>query len=159
MVYQEDASFSNSFQETDEAEDILQALNNEHLKIQIDTINKVYKKVLSENKKISDISSTEKAETYKRSLQDIRDFCKTGIQHLKRLLELSDEGLQLLAHGKKRIVHAVKPMVSGHVISNPTIKLRRHPLDALISRVTAETPDLVCLKNDRKILAYKLASF
>lgn len=142
MVYdRENLMFKNSsFNETEEAETILLKLSNADLENKLAEVEKACSEISSETGQIKQAIEKEQREKefYLKKIQEIKDLCQRGIQHLAQLVEITTDVLKstgvVEAETAKTKMRAVKPMIDGHVISKPTIKLNRVTEETVVRR-------------------------
>lgn len=141
MVYnretQEFASSSNLLFNTCEAESVILKLNNEDLEKKLADMQAAVKQITEQRDVLIKEVQNEKSsnEFYTKKLTNIMEMCKNGIQMMYELSSVTSDVLKAansaIENGEsskkasRNKTYAVRPMISGHVISKPTIRLSR----------------------------------
>lgn len=122
---------------TSEAQSIVLHLKNADLEKKLADMQAAVKQITDQRDVLIKEVQNEKFanEFYTKKLTNIMDMCKSGIQMMYDLSSVTADVLNAAKSGRengessKRVsrskTYAVRPMISGHVISKPTIRLNR----------------------------------
>lgn len=122
---------------TSEAESVVLQLYNEDLEKKLADVQIAVKQITQQKDVLIKEVQNEKVsnEFYTDKLTKIMEMCKTGIQMMYELSDVTSDVLKAANNAQgidksykpanKNKTYAVRPMISGHVISKPTIRLNR----------------------------------